>query len=201
MVKVDLKKTLPWYAAARGTFAVVDVPPLRYLMIDGQGDPNTAADYADAIRTLFAVAYALKFASKRQLDRDYVVPPLETLWWADDMTSFTSRRDKSSWSWTALSLVPDWLHDHHVEAAREAAGAKAPALELLRVATLDEGRCVQTLHVGSYDDEASVLEELHERFIPDNGWRMTGRHHEIYLSDARRTEPSKLRTILRQPVA
>ncbi|WP_431219849.1 GyrI-like domain-containing protein [Leifsonia xyli] len=200
-MKVDLKKELPSYSARRGRFDVITVPPLRYLAIDGHGDPNTDT-YRDALQALYPVAYALKFFSKRKLDRDYTVMPLEALWWADDMAAFTTARDKSQWDWRALILVPDWLTDEHVAEARAAVAAKggAPLLDSLRVETLEEGLSVQTLHLGSYDDEAPVLEELHEEFIPANGLRMTGRHHEIYLSDARRTAPEKLRTILRQPV-
>lgn len=197
--KVDLKRDLPSYRARKGVFDLVDVPPLRYLMIDGAGDPNTQP-YADAVTTLFTVAYKLKFLSKRELGRDYVVMPLEALWWSDDMATFTTDRDKSRWSWTALLLVPDWITGDLVARARAAAEG-APALDLLRVDTLDEGRSVQTLHVGPFDDEGPVLDELHHRFVPDHGLRMTGRHHEIYLSDIRRTDPAKLRTILRQPVA
>lgn len=197
--KVDLKRDLSAYRAKKGVFDLVDVPPLRYLMIDGAGDPNTQP-YRDAVTTLFTVAYKLKFLSKRELGRDYVVMPLEALWWSDDMATFTTDRDKSRWSWTALILVPDWITDDLVARAR-AAAADAPALGLLRIDTLEEGRCVQTLHVGPFDDEGPVLDDLHHRFVPEHGLRMTGRHHEIYLSDIRRTDPAKLRTILRQPVA
>lgn len=202
-MKSDLKKELGLYAPRRGRFELVTVPPLRYLMIDGHGDPNTSEQYRDALQTMFPLAYALKFLSKRELDRDYTVMPLEALWWAEDMASFTTARDKSQWDWTALNLIPDWITDDHVEQARAAVRSRggAPALGALRVETLDEGLCVQTLHVGSYDDEAPVLAELHDVFIPESGLTMTGRHHEIYLSDARRTAPEKLRTILRQPVA
>jgi len=201
-VKVDLKKELASYRAKHGRFDVVTVPPLRYLAIDGEGDPNTAEAYRDALQTIFPVAYGLKFLSKRVLERDYTVMPLEALWWADDLESFTSARDKSRWHWTALNLVPDWIDDEHIASARDTVARKgqAPALDRLRVETLDEGLCVQTLHIGSYDDEAPVLEAMHGTVIPESGLRMTGRHHEIYLSDARRTAPEKLRTILRQPV-
>lgn len=200
-MKSDLVKTLDAYRAKQGEFRLVEVPPQRYLMIDGHGDPNTAPAYADAIATLYPVAYALKFASKLQLDRDYVVPPLEALWWADDPAAFTSARDKSQWDWTAMMLVPEWITDDLSEAAlAKAAAKKAPALDLLRIATLAEGSCVQTLHIGSYDDEAPVLARLHDEIIPERGLRMTGRHHEVYFSDARRTAPEKLRTLLRQPV-
>ena len=203
LVRVDLKKQLPAYTAPRGRFEVITVPPLPYLMIDGHGDPNTAPEYAAAVGALYPVAYVLKFASKRQLDRDYTVMPLEALWWADDMASFTTARDKSQWSWTLLNLVPDWITAAHVEAARAAASAKADAAPLaaLRLETLDEGLSVQTLHIGPYDAEGPVLAELHDVFLPAQGLRPTGRHHEIYLSDPRRAAPDKLRTILRQPVA
>lgn len=202
-MKTDLKKELESYAARRGRFDTITVPPLRYLMIDGHGDPNTSAAYRDAIQTIYPVAYAVKFLSKRSLDRDYTVMPLEALWWADDMEAFTSARDKSQWDWTALNLLPDWITDEHLAEARETVARKGgvPLLDALRAETLDEGLCVQTLHVGSYDDEAPVLAELHERVIPEAGLRMVGRHHEVYLGDPRRTAPERLRTILRQPVA
>ncbi|MDQ0612579.1 hypothetical protein QF046_000220 [Microbacterium sp. W4I4] len=200
--KVDFKRSLDCYRAPRDDFRVVDVPDLQYLMIDGHGDPNTSPSYSDALAALYPVAYRLKFLSKTELGRDYVVPPLEGLWWAEDMDSFTVARDKSQWDWTMMLLVPDWLDDAHVREAVDRAVAKSrPArLDDIRVETLSEGRCVQTLHIGPYDDEAPVLERMHGAFIPHNDLRVTGRHHEIYLSDARRTAPEKLRTILRQPV-
>ncbi|TQL68622.1 hypothetical protein FB381_2517 [Nocardioides albertanoniae] len=200
--KADLKKTLDCFRARRGEFRVLEVPPLPYLMIDGHGDPNAGGEYADALATLYPVAYKLKFASK-SAGRDYVVPPLEALWWAEDMDTFTTSRDKSQWSWTALLMTPDWITAQMFEEAVSAAGAKEPpaSLDKIRWDTLEEGTCVQTLHVGPYDDEGPVLAELHDRFVPEHGLRMTGRHHEIYLSDPRRVEPAKLRTILRQPVA
>ncbi|MEK8071470.1 GyrI-like domain-containing protein [Rhodococcoides navarretei] len=200
---VDFKKTLDAYSARHNTFRTLVVPPLTYLMIDGHGDPNTASEYAGAIAALYPVAYALKFASKNNLERDYVVPPLEALWWAENMTSFTTERDKSEWNWTAMIMVPDWIDRPMFEAAMATAASKSnsDASSRVRLETLDEGLCVQTLHIGSYDDEASVLAELHDRYIPSSGLTMTGKHHEIYLSDARRVEPAKLRTILRQPVA
>lgn len=200
--KADLKKELASYSAPRGRFEVIDVPPQRYLMVNGHGDPNSSAAYADAVTALYAVAYKLKLQSKLELGRDYVVMPLEGLWWSDDMASFTTARDKSQWSWTMMILVPDWTEDAHVDAARSVVASKegAAALDRLRFEELAEGRCVQTLHVGSYDDEAPVLDEMHHRFIPGAGLRMRGLHHEIYLADPRRTAPERLRTILRQPV-
>ena len=201
-MKTDFKKTLDSYRARLGEFRVVQVPQLQYLMVDGHGDPNTAQEYAEAIAALYPVAYKLKFASRQHLDRDYAVPPLEALWWASSMAAFTSARDKSRWDWTAMIMVPDWITSQMFDDALDQAAAKEPVagLDKLRLQTLHEGSCVQTLHVGAYDDEDVVLAELHDDFIPSAGLRMTGKHHEIYLSDPRRVEPSKLRTILRQPV-
>jgi hypothetical protein len=171
-------------------------------MVDGRGDPNTSTEYADALAALYPVAYTVKSASRKELDRDYVVPPLEALWWAEDLSAFTSARDKSRWRWTAMLMTPDWIPDQFVADAVAAVAAKRrpAALERVRLETLEEGLCVQTLHTGPYDDEAEVLADMHHRFIPESGLRMTGKHHEIYLSDARRVEPARLRTILRQPV-
>ncbi|WP_188042413.1 GyrI-like domain-containing protein [Microbacterium sp. ANT_H45B] len=205
---IDPKKTLDAYRAKRGEFRILEVPAMRYLMIDGAGDPNTAPAYSDALAALFPLAYTLKFESRKALGVDTVVMPLEGLWHAPDMASFTSRRDKSAWVWTLMVMVPDHVTTEMFTDAVEAVEQKAakkkqshnPTLRSVRLDTLDEGLCVQTLHVGSYDDEAPVLADLHERFIPDSGLRMTGLHHEIYLSDVRRVEPAKLRTILRQPV-
>lgn len=199
-MKIDLKRELDGYAARRGEFELLTIDPRRYLMLDGSGDPNRAPRYEQVLATIFPVAYALKFLSKNELGRDYVVPPLEGLWWAEDMTTFLTR-EKSRWSWTMFSLVPDWIDDALVDTARAtAAGKGAPLVDELRVETLDEGLCVQTLHVGPYDDEGPVLQRMHTEFIADAGLSLTGRHHEIYLSDPRRTDPSRLRTILRQPV-
>jgi hypothetical protein len=201
--KTDFKKSLDAYRAKRSRFQIVDVPDLQYLMIDGHGDPNTSPAFAEAVEALYPVAYTLKFASKRDLGRDYVVMPLEGLWWAEDMDFFTASRDKSRWDWTLMIMVPDWIDQDMFSAAVEQAGAKKrPArLDDIRLKTLSEGRCVQTLHVGSFDDEADVLARMHDEFIPGNGFRMVGTHHEIYLSDSRKVAPEKQRTILRQPVA
>jgi len=201
--KIDFKRTLDAYQARRQQFRVVDVPDLQYLMVDGRGDPNTSPAFTEAVGSLYPVAYTAKFASKADLGRDYVVPPLEGLWWAEDMSSFTAARDKARWHWTLMLMVPEWIDRDLVLTAMERAGAKnRPArLDDVRLETLSEGRCVQTLHVGSFDDEAEVLAHLHHDVIPDNGFRMAGKHHEIYLSDFRTVAPAKQRTILRQPVA
>ena len=200
--KIDFKKTLDGYQAPRGTFRIVDIPDMQYLMIDGNGDPNTSPAYTEALAALYPVAYKLKFASKRQLGRDYVVPPLEGLWWADDMSVFTVSRDKSQWQWTMMLMVPDWI-DHNLfdQTVNTLRGKGAPALlDDVRYETLSEGSCVQTLHVGAFDDEGPILTEMHDTFMPEHELRLAGKHHEVYLNDARKVAPEKLRTILRQPV-
>ncbi|MBM6589727.1 GyrI-like domain-containing protein [Brevibacterium sp. RIT 803] len=202
MDKIDVKKSMPSYRARRGSFELVEVPPLQYLMLDGHGDPNSSPDFASAIATLYPLAYSLKFFSRNELGRDYVVPPLEGLWWAEDMSTFTSARDKTQWDFTLMLLVPDWLNRSHLDHAIAVATGRRPLprLDDVRFDILREGTCMQTLHVGAFDDEAAVLDHMHSAAIPAAGFEMTGRHHEIYLSDLRRSAPEKLRTILRQPV-
>ncbi len=198
--KVDFKKTLETYRARAGEWDLIEVPDLAYLAIDGHGDPNAPA-FAEAVSALYPVAYAMKFASKAA-GRDYVVPPLEGLWWADDPSAFASG-DKSGWSWTVLILTPPWVDAAAVAAAIEATRPKGapPRLEDVRRRMLSEGRSMQTLHIGSYADEGPTLKRLHQEILPSSGLAPRGRHHEIYLSDPGRTAPDKLKTILRQPVS
>jgi hypothetical protein len=186
--KADFKKDIDAYRARNGQFRIVQVPDLQYLMIDGHGDPNTSQAFTHAVEALYPVAYKLKFASKRDLGRDYVVMPLEGLWWAGDMDAFTASRDKSRWDWTLMIMVPDWIGQDMFARAVEQVAAKDPPVRLgeIRLEPLSEGRCVQTLHIGSFDDEAQALERMHHQFIPDHGFRMVGKHHEIYLSDSRK---------------
>lgn len=177
---------------------------MQYLMVDGAGDPNIDQAFADAVTALFPVAYALKFASRRELGIDTVVMSLEGLWHAPDMESFTARRDKSLWLWTLMIMVPAHVTAAMFDAAVAIASEKkgvSPSLPSVRLETLHEGMCVQTLHRGSFDDEGPVLADMHDRFLPERGLTMTGRYHEVYLSDLRRTPPERLRTILRKPVA
>ena len=201
-MKVDFKKEIETYTARSGQFSIVEVPALQYLAIDGHGDPNTAPAYREALAALYPLAYRLKFLSKTTRGRDYVVMPLEGLWRSENPAWFTSERDKSRWDWTLLTMVPDWITVEHLAEARASVARQAPAssLDQVRLDRYDEGLSVQTLHIGSYDDEAPVLEAMHTAFIPAHSLRMSGEHHEIYLSDPRRTPPHRLRTILRQPV-
>jgi hypothetical protein len=202
--KYDVKRDRrELYGASARDFEIVEVPPMTYLAVDGHGDPNTATEYAEAVEALFGVAYTLKFRSKRELGRDFVVAPLEGLWRADDPETFVTRQ-KDAWSWTMLIVQPDWIDEALVADAVAAVRAKgdrpAAALDRLELRELREGRSAQILHVGSYDDETPTLARLHHEWMPQHGLTFNGDHHEIYLSDARRTAPEKLRTILRQPV-
>jgi hypothetical protein len=201
MDKIDFKKKLSTlYSAPTGNFATIDVPVMQFVKIDGMGDPNCDPAYKRAIEWLYSVSYAIKFAAKTKLQKDYVVPPLEGLWWADNPDDFVGRR-KDRWRWTMMIMVPDFVERPMYEAAlaksRGKLGEPPPSL---RFEPLDEGRCLQTLHIGSYDDEGPTLAKLHNETMPAKGVTFAGPHHEIYLSDARKTSPEKLRTILRQPV-
>jgi hypothetical protein len=200
MTKLDFRKQMKeLYAPSGKDFSVVDVPRMAFLMVDGNGDPNTAQSYADAVQALYSVSYAVKFASK-QAGRDYVVAPLEGLWSAADPSAF-GRGAKNEWCWTMMIMQPAWITADLVEHAVTAtARKKLSALPLLRFEEYEEGTAVQILHVGAYDDEAPTLNRLHQQYMPAHGYVFNGRHHEIYLSDPRKSEPAKLRTILRQPV-
>ena len=201
-VKVDFKKELKQlYSPKTGQFSLVNVPAMQYLMVDGQGDPNKVLAYTEAIESLFSVAYRLKFHSKNVLNRDYVVPPLEGLWWSENHDDFRARR-KDQWSWTMMIMVPDWLSAHDVEEAIGTLRAEKPNIkvESMRFETLTEGLSAQIMHIGSYDEETPTLLKLHDEWLPENGLKERLKHHEIYIGDPRKTEPSKLKTILRQPV-
>lgn len=179
---------------------LVDVPAQQFIALDGHGDPNTSADYATAVEALYAVAYTIKFASKSKLGQDFVVGPLEGLWWTDDPGDFTSRA-KDSWRWRLLISQPAWISEGMIHGAKRAAQEKKGlcAISDVRAEILHEGTSAQVLHVGPYDDEGPVLAR-HAKWLDANGLRVSGLHHEIYLSDRRRTDPAKLKTILRQPV-
>ena len=201
MEKVDFKKELKHlYQASARKVVQVDVPPMGFLMVDGEGDPNTAQAYEDAIEALFAVAYTLKFMVKKgPLALDYGVMPLEGLWWADDMTHFGTR-DKSNWKWTAMIMQPPFITPAMMYGAIAEVQKKKtlPALGRMRLANFAEGQCAQTLHVGPFSGEGPTIAKVHQ-FIRAHG-HLRGKHHEIYLSDIRKAAPDKWTTIIRQPM-
>ncbi len=199
--KIDFKKE--WkhlYRPSAKEFVVIDVPPMNFLMIDGHGDPNTAQEYQDAVEALYGVAYKLKFMSKKEKGMDYVVPPMEGLWWVENMEEFTTE-SKSAWDWTMMIMQPEWITQEMFEEALKQVEKKKnpPALSRLRLEVYHEGLAVQIMHIGPYDAEAPMIARMHT-FIDENGYEPAGKHHEIYLGDPRKVAPEKLKTVLRQPV-
>ncbi len=202
MNKYDIKKAhRGLYAPSAKDFVLVDVPDQLFIAIDGRGDPNTSAAYAAAVEALYAVAYTIKFASKSALEQDFVVGPLEGLWRAPELNAFVTG-DKANWEWTMLIAQPGWITNTLIDEGIAAAAEKKElaAISQLHPRTLSEGTSLQILHIGSYDDEAPTLARLHDEYMPQHGLSFNGDHHEIYLSDVRKTATAKLRTVLRQPV-
>jgi len=201
MPKVDLKKELKeLYLPSHREVVTVDVPPMDFLMVDGEGNPNDSEEFQDACEALYGMAYTIKFMLKKAKTGDeFVVPPLEGLWWADDMDAFLDGK-KDSWKWTLMIMQPEWVTEAHVDDARaELARKKDPAaLPRLRFETYGEGLSAQIMHIGPYSEERPTIARLHG-YIHDGGHERRGRHHEIYIGDPRRTRPDKLRTVIRQP--
>jgi len=200
MKSIDLKKKLKaLYSASATKPSLVEVPPLNALMADGAGDPNGAA-FQEAVGSLYGVAYTLKFMFKKERAIDYPVMALEGLWDAEDIADFAAgRRDR--WQWTLFIVLPDVVTGADVKKAIEAvkARAKLPPRSEVRFGTFDEGRAAQIMHVGPYAAEGPTIERLH-RFVEEQGLKLRGRHHEIYMGDPRRAAPEKLKTIIRHPV-
>lgn len=197
---VDLKRLERGLYTATAEPAVVELPSLPYLMVDGTGDPNTGRAYREAVQTLYPVAYAVRAAVIEATGDRYVVMPLEGLWWTPDMADFTEA-DKDAWHWTMMIRLPPPVVDLDVDAlvASTVDARRLPAGDRIRVDELDEATAAQVLHRGPYTEEGPTIAALHD-WIARQGLMLTGRHHEIYLSDPRRTEPAGLRTIIRQPV-
>ncbi|AKG54015.1 hypothetical protein DGWBC_1370 [Dehalogenimonas sp. WBC-2] len=204
MEKIDYKKELKHlYNPPQKEPVFIDVPPMNYLMVDGQGKPDSI-EAQQAIQALYSVAYSLKFMIKKAMEVDYGVLPLEGLWWAEDMESFRAG-DKNAWRWTYMIMQPDLINAEMVDTAvGEVKRKKRPAaIGKLRFESFDEGRSAQIMHIGSYADEGPNIEKLHT-FIHNAGLTFDGKkqkHHEIYLSDPGRTAVEKLKTIVRQPAA
>jgi hypothetical protein len=200
MKTIDLKKILkPFYTASATKPAVVEVPALSALMVDGQGDPNGPA-FAEAVGTLYSVAYTLKFSFKKEKGVDYPVMALEGLWWADDCADF-SRGDRANWRWTALIVLPDLVTKKDVARAVETVKKKGKLSRIpeVRLDKLREGTAAQIMHIGPYAAEAETIRKLHA-FVEEGGMKLRDKHHEIYLGDPRRSAPEKLKTIIRHPV-
>ena len=200
MKTIDLKKTLrPLYTASASKPAILDVPVLPALMVDGTGDPNSAA-FQEAVGSLYSVAYTLKFAFKKEKAIDYPVMALEGLWCADDPSAFMSGK-RDDWKWTIFIVLPDVVSAKDVADAVAAVKKKAkfPRFPEVRFEKFAEGKAAQVMHIGPYAAEGPTVERLHQ-FIAAQGYNLRGSHHEVYFGDPRRSAPEKLKTILRQPV-
>jgi hypothetical protein len=188
------------YLPPAGDFTLVHVPELKFIMIDGKGSPNGEA-FEQAVQWLFATVYPIKRIAKERMGRNFVEPPLEGLWWADDMADFVAgKRDKLKWR-LMIPAFPEWMdQDMFARAVAEAGKKRGDAPRNLRMDLYDEGRSVQIMHVGPPSEAVSTLVRMHGEFLPEHGLTPSGPHHEIYLNDPRRTAPEKLRTVFRQPV-
>lgn len=201
MEKIDLKKEYRGlYLPSAKEVVAVEVPEFQFLMIDGKGNPNTSAAYANAVEALFSVSYTVKFMLKKGSHGiDYAVMPLEGLWWANDMSAFDKNR-YDEWEWTMMIMQPEFVSAELIDEAIETVQKKKglPALSDLRLEHFNEGYCAQLLHIGPFSEEGPNIERVH-RFIGEQGHKLHGKHHEIYLSDIRRSAPEKWKTVIRQP--
>ena len=203
MEKIDLKKDLKdLYTPSKRQPSFVEVPPFKYLMIDGHGDPNNSPEYQEAVSALYTLAYTIKFKIKKGPQAiDFIVSPLEGLWWVPDMRDF-STEDKSNWDWTMMILQPELVTSEMFTNARQEAIKKKRliAISKIRLEIFNEGLSAQIMHVGPYAAEGPTIARLHS-YISERGYKLRGKHHEIYLKDPTRTDPEKLLTIIRQPAA
>jgi hypothetical protein len=202
MVKYDFKKEKKdLYYPSDKKVSVVDVQRMKFLMVDGKGDPNTSTEYQNAMEALFPLSYKTKFISKKENNQDYVVMPLEGLWWVENMEEFTIE-DKESWNWTAMIMQPEFITAELIKRAMEDVEEKKnPAsLSKIRFENFSERLSAQIMHIGPYGAaEGPTVERLHD-FIEKSGYKKRDKHHEIYISDVRRTRPERLKTVIRQPI-
>jgi hypothetical protein len=202
MVKYDFKKEKKdLYYPSDKQVSVVDVPRMNFLMVDGKGDPNMSPEYKNAMEALFPVSFKAKFLSKKENNQDYVVMPLEGLWWVEDMNNF-SIEDKGSWKWTAMIMQPEFINKGLIKKAMEEVETKKnpESLSKVKFEKFSERLSAQIMHLGPYGAaEAPTVEKLHD-FIEKSGYKIRDKHHEIYISDVRRTKPERLKTVIRQPI-
>jgi len=198
--KLDLRKKLAhFYRPPVGGVEVLKVPRMKYVVVDGGGSPESD-DFHQAIGTIYNVAFTMKFRSKKLLKRDYNIMALEGLWWVEGGGFVVTKRE--SWQWTLMIVQPDFVTPRlFADSIKEVKAKKnPPGLERARLVPFAEGLCAQTMHVGPYSTESETIARL-ETFVKEHGYKMVGKHHEIYLGDPRRAAPSKLRTIIRHPIA
>ena len=210
MAAFDFKKEYKELYLPKKKPVIVDVPKMRFIMVNGKGDPNTSAFYKEAVEVLYGLSYTIKMSKKGSEQPagyfDYVVPPLEGLWWFEDNFfdgNVIGRKDE--FCWVMMIRQPEFVTPEVFETAKLKLSKKKPGIDtsIARLEDFTEGLCAQVLHIGPYDDEAPTVAAL-EDFIELQGYRteMSGmrQHHEIYLSDPRRSAPEKLKTVIRHPI-
>ena len=201
MEKIDLKKKLKaLYNPTTRNVTLIDIPKMNFIMIDGQGAPESA-QFTQAMLALYPIAYTIKFDKKKTGGPDFTVMALEGLWWAEDMKVFMPETsDRNKWQWTVMMMQPDFITRRDFENAFKAAKKKKdnPALDNVRFESFTEGKSVQIMHIGPYSAEGPNIQKIHQK-IAEIGGKLSGKHHEIYLSDPRRVTPDKMKTVLRQP--
>lgn len=206
MKKIDLKKKFMYlYAPSSKKVEIVDIPAFQFVMIDGRMQPGetpeTSQGFQDAMHALYGISFTLKFMSKKRDDNpiDYTVMALEGLWWTDSDEFDFKRKDQ--WQWTMMMMQPDHITERMYLDALHAVKEKKdnPALSRIRFESFQEGLCMQIMHIGPYNDEPKTIDKMYT-FATENGYKLCGKHHEIYLGDPRRAKPARLRTILRQPI-
>ena len=206
MNKIDLKKELKYlYAPSTKKVEIVDVPKFKFVMVDGgirpAETPETSQEFQDAMGALYGVSYTLKFMSKLRETNpiDYTVMALEGLWWTESGEFDFNKKEE--WKWTVMILQPEHITEEMYQEALQQVKEKRenPALSKIRFESFHEGLCMQIMHIGPYAEEPRTIEKM-TAFAQENGYRLRGKHHEIYLGDPRRTKPERLKTILRHPV-
>jgi hypothetical protein len=199
-VPEDREELRRLYLPPTDEFVVVDVPEMQFLMIEGVGDHETEA-FALGTRWLYASLTPIRRIAKQRMGARFVEPPLEVLWWADDMADFIAG-DRTKFKWRQMIVTADWVSSAMLDDAVASAALRLGAApQTLRLEQFDEGRSVQIMHIGRESDAMPLMARLHSDFLPAHHLVAAGRHHEIYLTDAARVAPEKMRTVLRQPVA
>ena len=204
----DFKKEYKEFYMPKNKPSIVTVPPMNYIAVRGKGDPNAeGGEYKAAIGLLYGIAFTIKMSKKgsHQIEGyfDYVVPPLEGFWWKDGVRG-VDYAHKESFQWLSVIRLPDFVTKEDFEwAVEEATGKKKTDFSKVEFFHYDEGLCVQCMHIGPYDDEPATVDLMHQ-YMESQGYELditdTRMHHEIYLSDARKVAPEKLRTVIRHPI-
>lgn len=210
MATFDFKKEYKDLYLPKEQPSIIPVPEMKFFMVKGKGDPNTCAEYKNAMEVLYGLSYGIKMSKMNGTQPegyfDYVVPPLEGFWWIDgEFFDGTNILDKSKFIWKSMIRQPDFVTKEVYERAKDVIKKKKPQIDLSTVsfACIEEGLCAQIMHIGSYDEEAVSIQKLNE-FVKTSGYETDIReerwHHEIYLGDPRRTKPENLKTVIRHPI-